>query len=326
MLIHHYFRPTRWLLALPAGAAALVSYGAWQQAHPEGLTGGSTAGLWFGLAGLGCLVWAFFVLPPQRQSAALRHSGRRRSYWLQGHLWLSLLGVVLILCHTGMCQGGTRFGGRLETVLMLIFALTLATGVFGAIVQHWLPSRISRLDQEIPLGQAPKVCQVWRRQADELVEKIAAGLDVPGVQEFQEVYRGQVRTFLTPAYPSAADRALASACRPLQNHLQTVIGPLEKDVQDKPAKKDLEKSKLAEKDPERIKDIDGALQKISRLQESRDKVKQVEDLLAICAARRALARQQRLHWWLHGWLLLHVPLAVAFLFLAAVHALVSVLF
>ncbi len=46
----------------------------------------------------------------------------------------------------------------------------------------------------------------------------------------------------------------------------------------------------------------------------------VEDLEDICEEERQLSRQARLHHWLHGWLLLHIPVSLALLVLGAVHA------
>jgi hypothetical protein len=47
------------------------------------------------------------------------------------------------------------------------------------------------------------------------------------------------------------------------------------------------------------------------------------DLEALCAQREQLEMQRRLHLWLHGWLLVHVPLSYAMVLLAAVHAVMS---
>jgi hypothetical protein len=46
-------------------------------------------------------------------------------------------------------------------------------------------------------------------------------------------------------------------------------------------------------------------------------MKSLED---ICEEERQLRRQTRLHHWLHGWLMLHVPLSFALLLLGCVHA------
>jgi hypothetical protein len=51
--------------------------------------------------------------------------------------------------------------------------------------------------------------------------------------------------------------------------------------------------------------------------ETYDAVKNLED---ICEEERQLRRQTRLHHWLHGWLMLHIPLSFALLLLGCVHA------
>ena len=43
----------------------------------------------------------------------------------------------------------------------------------------------------------------------------------------------------------------------------------------------------------------------------------VEDLESICEEERQLTLQRQLHLWLHGWLLVHIPLSVALILLAA---------
>jgi hypothetical protein len=47
-------------------------------------------------------------------------------------------------------------------------------------------------------------------------------------------------------------------------------------------------------------------------------------LASICDERRELARQARLHKWLHYWLFFHVPLSMSLLVLALAHAIASV--
>jgi hypothetical protein len=47
------------------------------------------------------------------------------------------------------------------------------------------------------------------------------------------------------------------------------------------------------------------------------------DLENICDEARQLLRQERLHRWLHGWLLLHIPLSLALILLGAVHAVMA---
>ena len=47
-------------------------------------------------------------------------------------------------------------------------------------------------------------------------------------------------------------------------------------------------------------------------------------LAAMCDERRELARQVRLHKWLHYWLFFHVPLSLSLLVLAIAHIIASV--
>jgi hypothetical protein len=46
-------------------------------------------------------------------------------------------------------------------------------------------------------------------------------------------------------------------------------------------------------------------------------------LAALCDERRQLGEQQRVHYWLHAWLLVHVPLSGALLVLGGAHAVLS---
>jgi hypothetical protein len=49
----------------------------------------------------------------------------------------------------------------------------------------------------------------------------------------------------------------------------------------------------------------------------------LSDLEDICDEARQLTRQEQLHRWLHGWLLVHIPLSLALILLGAVHAVMA---
>ena len=49
----------------------------------------------------------------------------------------------------------------------------------------------------------------------------------------------------------------------------------------------------------------------------------VDDLEDICDEARQLLRQEQLHQWLHGWLLVHIPISLALIVLGAVHAVMA---
>jgi hypothetical protein len=50
----------------------------------------------------------------------------------------------------------------------------------------------------------------------------------------------------------------------------------------------------------------------------------LEDLEEICDEARQLVRQEQLHQWLHGWLLVHIPISLALIVLGAVHAVMAI--
>ena len=49
----------------------------------------------------------------------------------------------------------------------------------------------------------------------------------------------------------------------------------------------------------------------------------IGDLEDICDEARQLSLQERMHRWLHGWLLVHIPLSLALILLGAVHAVMA---
>jgi hypothetical protein len=49
----------------------------------------------------------------------------------------------------------------------------------------------------------------------------------------------------------------------------------------------------------------------------------LDDLENICDEEQQLIRQIRIYRWLHGWLLVHVPLSIALLVLGGVHAVMA---
>src|SRR5262249_49497961 len=67
---------------------------------------------------------------------------------------------------------------------------------------------------------------------------------------------------------------------------------------------------------DKVRDLNG-------LEDHREKI---GDLAEMCDERRLLLDQERIHFWLHSWLLLHIPLSLAVLVLGAVHAVTALLY
>lgn len=302
MTIRDYLRRPLWpaccvALALLAAAAYLYR----RRIAPDGLTGGSFLGLWYGLLGYLCFVAVAAVLPWHRRLVTRPGAGRvgrllaaaPRSAWLRGHLWLSVLGSVLILCH---CGG--RLGGRVECVLMAAFALTMLTGAAGVAIQTWVPRLLSRGGEEIPPGQLPTRCELLRRRADEAFDRLlelARPPETPGEANSSEkvsesqgaletLYEMSLRRHLHESYPLSL--LWADPFPAFQGHVLAAL----------PA----EQKSLAE----------GHL---ASLRQEWQK-------------RREYGKQQWLHASLHAWLYAHVPASAAMLALGLWHGVVSVWF
>jgi hypothetical protein len=274
----------KWALATFAlSVAALGSYAWFSHISPNGLSGGSRVGLCYGILSALLMVFAG-SLSFLRKVPSWWWIGSRK-LWLKGHIWLGLLSGVLGLCHSSF-----RWGGPLEQALWIVVALTLATGVYGLLMQQLLPHALTtRIQREAPYEQIPHICVVMRRKADALVESIwnidilASQMSLRDSQsgigarvQLRQFYEKQMRPFLDAAAPRQSL---------LRDSLQAEV----------------------------------AFARLRALPGLADARAQLDEMESLCEERRQLAAQERLHLWLHSWLLLHIPLSVALLVLGVAH-------
>lgn len=269
--------------------AATLVYLVLNQLRPGGLTGGSVAGLWFGILGSLLMIYAG-LLSALRKVPSWWWIGSRK-VWLRGHIWLGLLSGWLIVLHSSF-----RWGGLLERLLWVVLILTLATGVFGLLLQQFVPRILTtRFPEEAPYEQIPHLCRMLRLKADEMFADLVlagagradapaetatwGGLDLARAQLFH-VYETVVRRFLGETY--------------------------------------LRRSPLAK--PLGSEALFASFRSSPALAEFHERL---DALSVLCEQRRQLGEQERLHHTLHGWLLVHIPLSVALLVLGLAHAVLS---
>jgi hypothetical protein len=275
----------RWAL-VTGGLALLVlaGYGWLNNVTPGGLTGGSPVGLWLGIAGFALMVYAgmFSLL---RKVPSWWWLGSRK-VWLRGHIWLGLLSGVVILCHSGF-----RWGGALEQLLWIVLGITFLTGMFGLTVQQFLPHLLTqRIASEVSYDQIPHLCAVLQRRADALAETVTAG-EVQG-------------TFVRYQASQVGVGALLQFQQFYEKQVRPYLGLNE-------AATSLLQSPLrAEQAFERLRALPGLVNARAALAE----------LQRLCDERRQLREQERLHHWLHTWLLIHIPAAILLLLLGLAHA------
>jgi hypothetical protein len=289
MRIDHTHRP--WVIAAVALAIiGTVAYILYSVDTPGGPRGGSTIGLTFGIVGYAVMLYAGLL--GERKQVPTWRIGRAQT-WMRGHLWLGLLSLLLILFHSGFA-----FRGPLTWVLMLLFFTVIGSGILGAAIQHYVPGFMtSRVPLETIYEEIPHVRAQLREEADQLVATICGPLD------------GQVE--------QTAEQS------------PSVLVEIEHDDRERFREVYLRKVRPYLADPE----TSGAeLADALRSGETFEALRRLlappihgvlNDLENICEEEQQLSRQIRIYRWLHGWLLVHVPLSIALLVLGAVHAVVA---
>ena len=308
-------------------AASAVIYVFYALHAPEGPRGGSTIGLLFGSIGFGFMIFA--ALLGARKRVPTWRIGRAQA-WMRGHLWLGFLALPMILFH-----GGFHFGGTLTRVLMGLLIITVFSGVFGAALQHYVPRAMTA---EVPLetiyDEIGHVRSLLREEADRAVESVCGAIGLDKIKNAEVQRAGgftALRTMAASAVPlrtSAAVSAGASAAvaaapeiillteeerAPLSRfYLQEMRPFLEHSERRGPRLGDAQKASSA------FAGLRTLLPSAAHAA--------LDDLEDICDEERQLQRQARLHHWLHGWLLVHIPLSLALILLGAIHAVMALRF
>jgi hypothetical protein len=264
----------KWLAAslIILGVATAV-YIPYALHSPSGPSGGSAIGLTFGIVGSAFMVFAGLLAG--RKKVPVWRIGRAQT-WMRGHLWLGLLSLPIILFHAGF-----RFGGPLTSVLMVLLIIVVASGIFGALLQHYLPNVMTvQVPSETIFEQINHVRAQFVADAEGVVagaESTASGEE--GAAPLTSFYQREMRPFL-------------------QSH---------------GARHQL----LSNRDRARTTFEGLRMLLPAEMQEATKRLEQ------ICEEERQLRRQSLLHHWLHGWLMLHIPLSFALLLLGCVHAIVA---
>ncbi len=269
-------------------------------------------GLTFGVIGFGFMI--FTALLGARKRVPTWRIGRAQA-WMRGHLWLGLLSLPVILFH-----GGFHFGGTLTSVLMWLLIITVASGVFGAALQHYLPRMMTTdVKLETIYDEIGNVRKLLREEADRGVETICGplGFGKSAKEEVQlaggfSAARVMATTSSGPAVAAVAETIVLTEEEraPLRKFYLSEMRPF------------LEQPKLR---GTRLGNADKAHGTFSGLQTLMPPAAQttLQDLEDICDEARQLVRQERLHHLLHGWLLVHIPISLALILLGAVHAVMA---
>lgn len=239
----------------------------------------SPLGLACGVIGGLIVIFEMLILP--RKWYRGKRLGRTRA-WMAWHVWMGLVCLPVIVIHAGF-----GFGGLLTTVTLWLFLLVTVSGIWGLIVQQWLPQMLL---EDVP-GEtvASQINRMGDYHADEADRLITSLVTVPPEAESA-----------TPVIsgPLAAE-LVAFRDDVLLPYLQD--GSRSRSPLATPTDAEQRFGRLREAVPEE------ARKTLDRLQELAD-------------LRRRWDFQSRINFWLHNWLLFHLPLSVAMSSLMILHA------
>jgi hypothetical protein len=250
--------------------------------------------------GVGFAFMIFAALLGARKRVPVYRLGRAQT-WMRGHLWLGLLSLPILLFHSGC-----RYGHGLTAWLMTLLILVVVSGVLGAALQHYMPRMITReVTMETIYEEIAHVRAQLLEEAEELMKQ-AGGEEKKGA----EVAVAPDAAASRAAVGTAVAVAAIDKATPLRHFYERELKP------------------FLEKPAARGSALGDAAQAGSAFNQLRTLVPAslhtaIADLEGICEEERQLTLQSRLHLWLHGWLLLHIPLSLALLLLGAIHAVMA---
>ncbi len=322
--------------ALPAGGIAisvLFWYLSSSIEHGFWIGGGSAAGLSCGI--LAALMIVFeMLLWPRKKWRSVRLGPAR--HWMAAHIWFGLACFPLAVAHSGF-----RFGGTLTTILVVLLALTVLSGIYGLVLQNIVPkAMLVSLSSETIYSQIDNISRQNFADAIRLLSAVFPyfederakryQLNEPGVGDGKELFGAQ-----TPQAELDAKQTMLVGAMHTQGKMK---GIAVRTVEVQPAKYQgdahvLWKS-LEEIRPFLLAGRSAQGPVTNRLNASSyfDKLRAnchseskplIDALEQWTDQRHQFDRQRTLHHLLHGWIPLHVAVSVALTVLLLVHVITA---
>jgi hypothetical protein len=112
----------------------------------QGFThGGSTWGQAYGIAGLLLiLLLAFFGV----RKRWYRSTFGTVEQWLQSHIWLGVLALIVLVLHTGM-----RFNDAIAVTTLVLVAIVVFSGIFGAVLYATVPRMLTEVESNLTVEE-----------------------------------------------------------------------------------------------------------------------------------------------------------------------------
>jgi hypothetical protein len=264
-----------------------------------GVSGGSVPGLIY--AGIGSAMMVFAGLLGARKKYRIWRVGRA-TWWMRGHLWIGFLSFPFILFHSGFRLGN----GPLTKVLMALFLVVFISGILGVVLQQYVPKMMTeRVPMETIYEQIDRILGQLVTEAAGIVSEVGAAIE-------RELESEEAAAELVSAPRRASKGSLA--IKPDERVSRKISAFF--DSQMKPYLLSGNSRKQLLGNPVQAS---AAFEQLKVLV-PRNLWAKFDDLESICTEKRNLERQRRLHKFLYGWLLFHIPASYALILLGAVHA------
>lgn len=299
-----------WIVAGLVATVAAVAWYAQEWSATGRMPGGSSRpGLTFGIVG-GLIILFELLLWPRKKVRSWRLGSAQA--WLRAHVWLGLLCLPLVLLHARLLV----IGGLFNVALMMVFLLVIASGIWGLALQQFLPRTL--LD-EVPAETireqidhvAARECADVARLVRAVCEPVSHSPEGSGEDDREDDFavvtgframtgiQGRVLETLPVFTVIPGTREIA---RRFQEEVRPFLLAGRAGGSPLAGRRESEAffASLRSSSPAAAGEV------IARLERA-------------CEHRRQFDLQARLHDWLHGWLLVHVPLSLALGVLLAVH-------
>ena len=308
-----------WMLGtLTAAMGAAIWYGSHVRADRPWPGGGSVPGLVLGIVA-GLIILFEFALWPRKTSLfrTTRWLGKTQT-WMKAHIWLGLLVLPLALLH-----GGFSFGGIYTSLLMWLMLLVIGSGVFGLAMQNILTRMlIERVPEETVASQIDEVSRQLAEDARRLVIDVCEGAEeeLTGVVS-GAVGSGKQRVGIARRVGTVVPQSLdPELTRPARTAAPQLAAALQHEIE-----------------PYLLsgRSLPGLLGTRTKTEQYFDALRKkspvavwaaIDEIEALCRRRNELALQAQLQFWLHAWLLVHLPLSVVLVVLLIGHVYLALQF
>jgi hypothetical protein len=324
-------RDRPWVVAISAVALLAVIAYVFEWSEEGRLPGGSSrTGFLYGVVG-GLIILFELALWPRRRVRSWRIGSAQ--LWLRAHVWLGLLSVPLVLMH------GRLFfvGGLMNQALLCTFVIVIASGIWGLILQQYLPTLLL---EQVPAETIYEQIEHVAAQQCADAERIVRAVCEPAPGQPDEDIGVEIRDEHAPSAGNAgmvrrdepdhvAEYAVVTGFRAMTGIqgkvLETV--PIYSVI---PGTREISRRFFQDLRPYLLDGAAGGSPLAGPLEAARffESLRAVapaaatgliDQLRQACENRRQFDLQARIHRWLHGWLLVHVPVSVVLGVLLVIH-------